>query len=474
MPFDKALRHAADEAIAYRRSDGDSNRPRIASYSEMLERFSGALPETPNDPDQVIGELVATATPGLRAMTDPAFFGWVIGGSHPVGVAADWLTSAWGQNAGNHFATPAAAAAETAAGDWLLELLDLPRTASVGFVTGASMANFVGLAAARGELLRKAGWDVEADGLIGAPGLNVLIGADAHETVFMALRYLGLGAKRAVRIDTDELGRMRPDALRAALEVMEGPGIVIAQAGQLNTGAFDPFGEICALAHEHGCWVHVDGAFGLWARASRRYRHFADGVDDADSWAADGHKWLQTPYDSGFAIVANREAHARAMAMQASYLPSGSEEEREPSAYVPELSRRARGFATWAMIRHLGRKGIADMIDANCDFAAALAQALKGAKGVEIVARPIINQLLLRFGGSDPATLETVQEIQRRGRMFAGAALWRDQWVMRISVSNYGTEPSQAKGIAEEILEAWEEARGRAEPESAPGRLSPA
>jgi glutamate/tyrosine decarboxylase-like PLP-dependent enzyme len=212
----------------------------------------------------------------------------------------------------------------------------------------------------------------------------------------------------------------------------------------------------------------------LWARASRRYRHFADGVDGADSWAADGHKWLQTPYDSGFAIVANREAHARAMAMQASYLPSGSEEEREPSAYVPELSRRARGFATWAMIRHLGREGIADMIDANCDFAAALAQALEGAQGVEVVGRPIINQLLLRFGGSDPATLEAVQEIQRRGRMFAGPSLWRDQWVMRISVSNYGTEPSQAQAIAEQILEAWKEAQGRAQPQSAPGQLSPA
>lgn len=474
MSFEQALHHAADEAIAYRQSKGRSDRPAIASYAEMLEAFSGALPETPSDPDQVIGDLIGKATPGLRAMTDPAFFGWVIGGSHPLGVAADWLTSAWGQNAGNHFATPAAAAAETVAGRWLVELLDLPRAASVGFVTGASMANFVGLAAARGELLRRAGWDVEADGLIGAPNLNVLIGADAHETVFMALRYLGLGAKRAIRVDTDELGRMRPDALREKLRSLDGPGIVIAQAGQLNTGAFDPFGEICALAHEHGCWVHVDGAFGLWARASARYRHFAEGVDQADSWAVDGHKWLQTPYDSGFAIVADRDAHARAMAMQASYLPSGSEEEREPSAYVPELSRRARGFATWAMIRHLGRAGIEAMIDANCDFAAALAEALDGVAGVEIVSRPIINQLLLRFGGSDEATLETVQEIQRRGRMFVGPALWRDQWVMRISVTNYGSEPGQAPAIAEQILDAWNAVAGGPALKSAPDQLSPA
>ena len=473
MPFEEALRRAADEAIAYRKSGGDRQPHEIESYAQMLDRFSGALPETSEDPDEVIRDLVSTTNPGLRAMADPAFFGWVIGGSHPVGVAADWLTSAWGQNAGNHFATPAAAAAETVAGEWLVELLDLPRGSSVGFVTGASMANFVGLAAARGDLLRKAGWDVEADGLIGAPKLNVLIGADAHETVFMALRYLGLGVKSAIRVETDELGRMLPDALNKALQSIAGPAIVIAQAGQLNTGAFDPFTEVCALAKEHGAWVHVDGAFGLWARASGRYRRFADGVDLADSWAVDGHKWLQTPYDSGFAIVADRDAHARAMQMQASYLPSGSEAEREPSAYVPELSRRARGFATWAIIRHLGRSGIAEMIEANCDFAAALARALDGAPGVRIVAPPMINQLLLRFGDSDEATLETVKEIQRRGRMFAGPALWRDQWVMRISVSNYETRADQAGGIAAEILEAWKQGGGAAMPRSA-GQLSPA
>jgi glutamate/tyrosine decarboxylase-like PLP-dependent enzyme len=472
MPFEEALRRAADEAIAYRKSEGERQPRPIASYSEMLERFSGALPETGEESDQVIRDLVSATNPGLRAMTDPAFFGWVIGGSHPVGVAADWLTSAWGQNAGNHFATPAAAAAETVAGHWLLDLLDLPRAASVGFVTGASMANFVGLAAARGELLRKAGWDVEADGLTGAPRLNVLIGADAHETVFMALRYLGLGAKSAIRIETDELGRMKPEALRKALQSLDGPTIVITQAGQLNTGAFDPFTDICELAKAHGAWVHVDGAFGLWARASGRYRRFAEGVDLADSWAVDGHKWLQTPYDSGFAIVANRDAHARAMQMQASYLPSGSEEEREPSAYVPELSRRARGFATWAMIRHLGRAGISGMIEANCDFAAALARALEGAPGVRIVAPPVINQLLLRFGDSDEATLETIKAIQRGGRMFAGPALWRDQWVMRISASNYGTKPDQAGGIAAEILQAWKGAGNVAAPPT--GQLSPA
>ena len=460
--FEKALRQAAEEAIAYRERDGKRGPVEIAPYAEMLDKFSQPVPEKGREPEAVIGDLVATATPGLRAMTDPGFFGWVIGGSHPVGVAADWLTSAWGQNTGNHFATPAAAAVETIAGRWLLDLLDLPREASVGFTTGASMATFVGLAAARGELFRRAGWDVEADGLIGAPKLNLLIGADAHETVFMALRYLGLGSKTAIKIDTDELGRMSPQGLREALQSLDGPSLVIAQAGQLNTGAFDDFTEICAIAHQHGCWVHVDGAFGLWARASDRYRHLTDGVDRADSWAVDGHKWLQTPYDSGFVIVANRAAHVRAMQMQSSYLPEGSEEEREPAAYVPELSRRARGFATWAMIRYLGRSGIAEMIDANCAFAAALANALEGARGVRVVAEPIINQLLVRFGQSDEATQETVKAIQRRGRIFVGPALWGGEWVMRISATNYGTRPEQAGVVAGEILQAWHEIEGGA------------
>jgi glutamate/tyrosine decarboxylase-like PLP-dependent enzyme len=456
MLFEDAMRQAAEEAIAYRERDGKRGPVAVATYADMLDKFSQPVPEMGSEPEKVISDLVARATPGLRAMTDPGFFGWVIGGSHPVGVAADWLTSAWGQNTGNHFATPAASAAETVAGRWLLDLLDLPRSASVGFTTGASMANFVGLAAARGEILRRAGWDVEAEGLIGAPRINLLIGADAHETVFMALRYLGLGANTSIRIETDEVGRMRPEALRKGLESLEGPGIVIGQAGQLNTGAFDDFTEICAIAHEHGYWVHVDGAFGLWARASDRYQQLAEGVDRADSWAVDGHKWLQTPYDSGFVIVADRGAHVRAMQMQSSYLPAGSEEEREPAAYVPELSRRARGFAAWAMIRYLGRSGIADMIDANCAFAAALAQALRGAKGVRVVAEPIINQLLLRIGESDEATQETIKEIQRRGRLFVGPALWRGEWVMRISVTNYGTRPEQAEAVAHEILEAWQ------------------
>jgi glutamate/tyrosine decarboxylase-like PLP-dependent enzyme len=464
MEFDQVLRSAAEKAIAYRDDLLEGKPAEVASYDEMLEAFRAPLPETGAPAGGIIDDLVTRATPGLRAMASPTFFGWVIGGSHPVGVAADWLTSAWGQNTGNHAATPAASAVEQVAADWLVELLDLPRGSSVGFVTGATMANFVGLAAARGEILRRAGWDAETQGLFGAPELPVLIGADAHETVFCALRYLGLGTERPIKIPTDEVGRMDPRALDERLTALGTPAIVVAQAGQLNTAACDPFEEICEIAHRHGCWVHVDGAFGLWAQASQRYRHRTKGVDLADSWAVDGHKWLQTPYDSGFAIVRNREAHERAMSMHASYLPSPVGGERDPSALVPELSRRARGFATWAMIRFLGRAGIAEMVERQCDFIAALAQALEGQHGVRIAAPPTLNQLLLRFVGEDALTLATVEQIQRRGRIFTGPALWRGEWVMRVSASNYGSGPEIAGQVADEILSSLAAARQQEPP----------
>ena len=454
MIQDEVLRGAAEAAIEYRKSLPDRSSG-VAPYRDLLAAFDEPLPDEPAEPAQVIGELVANASPGIRSMTSPGFFGWVIGGSHPTGVAADWLTSAWGQNAGNVVATPAAAAAEQVSARWLLELLDLPREASVGFVTGATIANFVALAAARGEQLRRAGWDVEKNGLYGAPEIAVLIGSDAHATVYSALRYLGLGSARIRTVETDEAGRMKPSALEREFASIDGPAIVIAQAGQINTGACDPFVKICAIAHEHGAWVHVDGAFGLWAQASERFRHLTQGVELADSWATDGHKWLQLPYDSGFAIVRNREAHERAMSIEASYLPSGSGD-REPSAYVPELSRRARGFAAWSMIKALGRSGIRKMVEQNCDFAAALGRDCATLPEARVVAPVELNQLMLRFGESDEATLATVEEIKRRGRIFVGPAKWRGEWVMRISVSNYGTGPDQLAPVRTEIAEAWE------------------
>ncbi len=466
---DDVLRLAAEAAIDYRSAPAPGFEE-VATFEEVLGTLDERLPEDGTDSAAAISELVAKMTPGLRPMTSPTFFGWVIGGSHPTGVAADWLTSAWGQNSGNVVITPASAAAEQIVSTWLLDLLGLPATSSVGFVTGATIANFVCLAAARGELLRRIGWDVERQGLFGAPVIEVLIGADAHATVFSGLRYLGLGSERVKTIATDESGRMKPQALRDAFRSIDGPAIVIAQAGQINTGASDPFPEICSIAHEHGAWVHVDGAFGLWAQASPRFRHLTQGVELADSWATDGHKWLQLPYDSGFAIVKDRAAHERCMSIEASYLPSAESKIREPSAYVPELSRRARGFAAWAMIRALGRSGITEMIERHCDFAAALGKECETIAGIRVVAPIELNQLMLRFGESDEATLATVGEIRRRGRIVVGPALWRGEWIMRISVCNYGTGPDHLAEVAEEIAGAWsdvgirlqDEPRGRA------------
>jgi len=380
-----ALFHRAAEAAARFRADigTRAQRPEI-DYAEALRRFDAPTPETGMAADAVLDELIERATPGLGAMTGPRFFGWVIGNSHPVGVAADTLVAAWGQNVGNHTASPSASAAETVSARWLLDLFDLPRTCSVGFVTGATIANFVGLAAARDAVLRRLAWDVETKGLYGAPPITVLIGQDAHITVFSGLQFLGLGRERVVRVATDRQGRLVPSAFEAALARADGPTIAILQAGQISTGAFDPFAALVPMAKSRGAWVHVDGAFGLWARVSPNHAHLAAGIEASDSWATDGHKWLQTPYDIGYAIVRDTEAHRRAMTIAASYLPTASDDERDPSHLVPELSRRARGFPTWALLKHFGRRGIADMIAQHCRlaqlFAARLGTASPGSR----------------------------------------------------------------------------------------------
>jgi glutamate/tyrosine decarboxylase-like PLP-dependent enzyme len=459
MTYDELWRRAAERAIRYR---GTIAEPRVTvGPREMFEAFREPLPQTQTDPADVIDLLAARAEPGLRAMTGPRFFGWVIGGSHPVGVAADWLTSAWGQNAGNHVAAPAAAAAEAVAATWLLELLDLPRESSVGFATGATAANCVCLAAARDEVLRRAGWDVEAHGLFGAPPISVLIGDDAHTTVFSALQFLGLGRDRVVRIKTDAQGRMDPDDFRRAAQAVSGPLIAIAQAGQINTGGFDRFDQLIPIAREAGAWVHVDSAFGLWARTSPSLRHLTSGIEQADSWATDGHKWLQTPYDCGYAIVRDEVAHRRAMTIAASYLPMTAEGERDPTHYVLELSRRARGFATWAMIKHLGRSGIVDLVDGHCRAARAIAERLAADPSVEIVSDVQLNQVLVRFGRQasqaegDRLTRETIRRIQEDGVCFAGGATWRGREVMRVSVSSWQTDLQQALASADAMLDAW-------------------
>jgi glutamate/tyrosine decarboxylase-like PLP-dependent enzyme len=454
-----AMMRAARAAIDYRRGIARAETTSAATYAEILPAFDAPVPEQGGDADAIIAELIERATPGIRASTGPRFYGWVIGGSHPTGVAADWLTAAWGQNAGNILAAPAASAVEAVAARWLLDLLGLPAEASVGFVTGATVANFVCLAAARSEVLRRAGWDVEGDGMFGAPPIEVLIGADAHATVFSGLKYLGLGARRVTTIATDDAGRMLPAAFEAALKAASGPVIAIAQAGQINTGVSDPFAAIAPIARAAGAWLHVDGAFGLWAQASPGYAHLTQGVELADSWATDGHKWLQTPYDSGFAIVRDAEAHRRAMAISASYLPPAEGAERDPSAYVPELSRRARGFAAWAMIRQLGRAGIAEMVDRCCRVAARIAEGVVDEPGIALKLAPELNQMMLRFGESDAATIATVQRVQDDGIAWIGGAQWRGQWVMRLSVSSSATTEGDADITSAAIVSAWRAVR---------------
>jgi glutamate/tyrosine decarboxylase-like PLP-dependent enzyme len=455
-----ALPTAAGMAERYRRRVATAATTPVASYAQMLAAFAGPTPETGEPAGEVVAALEAAATPGIRAMTGPRFFGWVIGSSHPLGVAADWLTSAWGQNAANIHAAPAASAAEAVAAGWLLDLLDLPREASVGFVTGATVANFVCLAAARSAVLARVGWDVEADGLFGAPPITVLIGEEAHVTVYSALKYLGLGAARVKIVPCDDQGRMRADDFETLLAATAGPVIVIGQAGQINTGAFDPFPRMGALCQARGAWLHVDGAFGLWARAAPAVAHLGAGLELADSWATDGHKWLQTPYDSGFAIVKDAEAHRRAMTVTASYLPPASGAERDPSQYVPELSRRARGFAAWAMIRRLGRAGVAEMVERNCRVAARMGERLGAEPGVGVVNDVVLNQLIVRFGEDDTATLATVAQVQADAVAFMGSSDWRGAKVMRISVSSDATTEAEADVACEAVITAWRKVQG--------------
>ena len=455
---------AAESASAFRSGIPSRLQRPEDTYAESLASFTEATPVTGTDGIEVIRELTQKAEPGLHAMTGPRFYGWVIGNSHEVGVATDWLTSAWGQNSGNHSATPAAAASETVAAEWLLDLLGLPAESSVGFVTGCTMAHFVTLAAARGEVLARLGWDIEATGLCGAPPVKVILGEEAHSTVYSALKYLGIGTNQVTRVAVDSNGAICPDAFAEAIAASEdAPAvIVVLQAGQLNTGTFDPLRTLIARARTlKNCWIHVDGAFGLWARACPDRAYLADGIDLADSWAVDGHKWLQTPYDSGYAIVRDAEAHRRAMTIAASYLPSATEGERDPAHYVPELSRRARGFATWAMIKHLGREGIAAMVSRHCQYARLLAELLAAEPGVLVMNDVVLNQIAVRFGVDkaqelgDSLTQRTIAEVQRDGTCFAGGAKWRGVWIMRISVIGFSMTEADVRLSADAMIRAY-------------------
>ena len=429
-----------------------------ATAEELRKELGGPLPDGPRQPQLVVADLAKAADPGIMATPGSRFFGFVIGGSIPAALAADWLTSAWDQNAGLYAAAPAASVVEEVCGAWLIELLGLPKQVSYGFVTGCQMANFTALAAARHSVLEAAGWDVEVDGLVGAPPIRVIVGEERHVTIDRALRFLGLGTANMRMVPADAQGRMRADALREALAESTGPTIVCAQAGNVNTGAVDPLRTICAAAQETGAWVHVDGAFGLWAAASPTLRHLVEGIEHADSWATDAHKWLNVPYDSGLVFCAHPAAHRAAMSSHASYLVHSEDRERDEMDWNPEFSRRARGFPVYAALRSLGRSGVADLVDRCCAHARRFAEALDQEPGVEVLNEVVLNQVLVRFldpgGNHDARTRAVVKRVQEDGTCWLGGTTWQGKAAMRISVSNWSTTAEDVDRSVAAILRA--------------------
>jgi len=438
--LDRARRHAGD----FLRSMPDRHVGARATRDELLAALRVPLSDAGEDHVSVLDALAAQGERGAVACPGPRYFGFVIGGSLPVALAADWLTSTWDQNPGIYATSPLVSVIEEVAREWLLELFDLPRQSSVGFVTGCQMANFTCLAAARHGVLRRVGWNVEEEGLHGAPRVNLVTSAESHVTVDVAMRYLGFGTRALLRVETDGEGRMRPDRLRRLLENLSGPTIVCAQAGNVNTGALDPLREIAEIAHEHGAWLHVDGAFGLWARTSGTLRHLADGIELADSWATDAHKWLNVPQDSGVAIVRHPEDHRAAMTTTAAYLVQTQGVERDAVDWVPEFSRRGRGVAVYAALRALGREGVAALIEGCCARARQIADTLRDVPGVEILNDVVLNQVLVRFGGDDELTRRVIAGVQQDGTCWLGGTTWHDLAAMRVSVSNWSTTEEDA------------------------------
>jgi glutamate/tyrosine decarboxylase-like PLP-dependent enzyme len=450
------LGEAFDHALSY--LEGLPARPVTtrAGLAELRAALGGPLPERPRDPREVVAALAAAAEPGVVASNSGRFFGFVVGGTTPAALAADWLTSVWDQNAGLYVLGPAASVVEEVAGAWLAELLGLPAGVSVGFVTGAQMANFTALAVALQEVLRRAGWEVGSAGLWGAPRVRVLAGQGRHGTIDRALRFLGVGGDAIVPVDADDQGRMRTAALARALEQGSGPAIVCAQVGNVNSGAVDPVGELCEVARQHGAWVHVDGAFGLWAAASPRLRPLLAGVELADSWATDAHKWLNVPYDSGLVFCAHPQAHRAAMGTTAGYLIHGSGDQRDPLDYNPEHSRRARGFAVYTAIRALGRDGVAALVERCCALAHRFAERLAAADGVEVLNQVVLNQVLVRFraadGDHDAHTRRVVERVQQDGTCWMSGTTWQGRAAMRISVSNWSTDEADVDRSVAAIL----------------------
>jgi glutamate/tyrosine decarboxylase-like PLP-dependent enzyme len=429
--LDRAHRHTLDwlSSLEHRPV------PPQASIEEVTQQLGVALPDDGSDPAEVVDLLAEACVPGLTAMGSGRFFGFVIGGTHPAALATDWLVSAWDQNCGLRRVTPAHSAVEDVTSAWLLDLLGLPSESAVGFVTGATMANFTGLAAGRDAVLRRAGWDVAQRGLNGGPRIRVLVGAERHDTIDLALRYLGLGSPE--QIPVDEQGRLRADALRSALsEGSDEPTIVALQAGNVHSGAFDPFTDAIAAAHAHGAWVHVDGAFGLWAAASPSYRHLVVGLEAADSWTTDAHKTLNVPYDTGLAIVRDAAALRASMGMHGAYLIL--DESGEPFDKVPEISRRGRAFPVWAVLRSLGRSGVAELVERLCRHASTFAEGLAGIEGVTVLNDVEFTQVCATFGTNE-RTEEVVRRLLADGTVWMTGSTWQNRSVVRISVSNWST-----------------------------------
>ncbi|WP_242343731.1 pyridoxal phosphate-dependent decarboxylase family protein [Anaeromyxobacter terrae] len=441
------LQDATARASAYLR---ELRTRSVAPSPEAVERLAAldrALPAEPSDPRTVLAELDALVSPATMAMAGSRFFGFVIGGALPVTVAANILATAWDQNSARRDVTPGTAVLEDVALRWVVEALGLPPGTAGGFVTGATVANLTALAAARHAVLARAGWEVESQGLFGAPEITVVVGAEAHVSVMKALAMLGLGRDRVVVVPVDGQGRMRPEALPR----LSGPTIVCLQAGNVNSGAFDPFAELVPRAHDAGAWVHVDGAFGLWARAAPNRAALASGIEGADSWATDAHKWLNVPYDSGLALVRDGAPLRAAMGMTAAYLPAGGTH-RDPADYTPELSRRARGVEVWAALRALGRSGLADLLERSCRQARRFADGLAAA-GYRVLNDVTLNQVLVSFG--DPErTRRVIAAIQADGTCWCGGTVWQGHTAMRISVCSWATTEEDVERSLEAMCRA--------------------
>ncbi|MDT4969914.1 MAG: hypothetical protein QOG22_57 [Pseudonocardiales bacterium] len=449
--YSAALDSASTHARKWLASVGDRPVPPQAGVDELRAALGATIPDAPSEAADVVDLLADVVEPGLMAIGSGRFFGWVMGGTLPAALAADWLVSAWDQNTGLRFATPGTTAVEETAAGWLLDLLGLPSDADVGFVTGATMANFTGLAAARQQVLADAGWDLDHLGLSGGPRVRSLVGTERHDTIDLTLRYLGLGAPTVVA--ADEQGRIRLDALADALDAGSGPTIVCLQAGNLHSGAFDPIAAATALAHEHGAWVHVDGAFGLWAAASPALRPVLAGYETADSWATDAHKTLNVPFDCGVAIVAHPAALRAAFGVHASYLISDVAGVGDPLEKVPELSRRARGVPVWAALRSLGRSGVADLVDDLARHARELASGIAEIDGAEVLNEIDFTQVSVAVG-DDARTREVTAHVLADGTAWMSGSRWHDRDVLRISVSNWSTDEADVRASIDAVRRA--------------------